>query len=88
MLNEKYFPRDEYFTKSDDHDDVYPKHPHLQLRGLCYEKTTKSGADRRVILDNISMEVKAGEIVGILATNGIHLPRFFLSEFFRIAVSG
>lgn len=80
MLNEKYFPRDEYFTHqhfgdgSNDGDDLTPhsnmKHPHLQVRGLSYDKPASNG-NRIHLLDDISFEARAGEIVGILATSGI-----------------
>ena len=81
MLNEKYFPRDEYFLHhqtGDDHDinaDHDPsnnspmmKHPHLQVRGLTCEKSARNG-NRVQLLDDISLEARAGEIVGILATS-------------------
>ena len=70
MLNDKYSPRDEFFNKDDDGQEGYPKHPCLQVRGLCYQRTAKSESARQSVLDNISMEAKAGEIIGILATSG------------------
>ena len=86
MLNEKYFPRDEFFAQqqqqfgdgSNDGDDLtahhqqqpHLKHPHLQVRGLCYDKPTVNG-HRIHLLDDISLEARAGEILGILATSGI-----------------
>ncbi|XP_074604489.1 ATP-binding cassette sub-family G member 8 [Brevipalpus obovatus] len=56
---------------------VLPKHPHLIVRGLYYEldKTSKlrrfCGAQRTKlrVLDNISFEVKAGEVLAIMATS-------------------
>lgn len=69
MLNEKYFPRDEFFNKGMENDETYPRHPHLQIRGLSYEKSNNK-FNQRYILDNISLEVRAGEILGVLATSG------------------
>lgn len=56
-----------------------PKAPHLVVRGLYYEvdKTTTfrrfCGAQRQKlrVLDNVSFEVQAGEILAILATNAV-----------------
>lgn len=83
MLNEKYFPRDEYFTQqhfgdaNNDNDDPTPhpqmKHPHLQVRGLSYESRPTANGNRVLLLDDISFEARAGEIVGILATSGLQL---------------
>lgn len=55
-----------------------PKYPHLIVRGLYYELDKTStlrricGAQRTKsrILDNIAFEVKAGEVLAIMATNG------------------
>lgn len=55
-----------------------PKSPHLIIRNLYYEMDKTAtfkkicGAQRQKlrILDNISFEVKAGEILAIMATNG------------------
>lgn len=55
-----------------------PKHPHLIIRNLYYEVDKTStfrrfcGAQRQKlrVLDNISLEVRAGEILAIMATNG------------------
>ena len=87
MLNEKYFPRDEYFSHLDgasaltgDGDDVFQpgpapqlKHPNLQVRGLSYDKPVANGS-RLHLLDDISFEARAGEILGVLATSGKYIP--------------
>lgn len=64
------------------HDETYntvlPKHPHLIVRGLYYEidKTSKlkrfCGAQRTKlrIFDNISFEVRAGEVLAVMSANG------------------
>lgn len=90
MLNEKYFPRDEYFAQQQQqysdgnndgdemmaHQQLHIKHPHLQVRGLSYDKPTVH-RNRIHLLDDISFEARAGEILGILATSGIIWIRFF-----------
>ncbi|KAI1292780.1 ATP-binding cassette sub-family G member 8 [Halotydeus destructor] len=56
-----------------------PKHPHLIVKNLFYEldKTTAfrriCGAQRQKlrILDNVNFEVRAGEILAIMATNAL-----------------
>uniref|UniRef100_A0A0P5XID2 ATP-binding cassette sub-family G member n=1 Tax=Daphnia magna TaxID=35525 RepID=A0A0P5XID2_9CRUS len=82
MLNEKYFPRDEYFAQHQQqfndgnndgdelmaHQQPHIKHPHLQVRGLSYDRPTVN-RNRIHLLDDISFEARAGEILGILATS-------------------
>ena len=86
MLNEKYFPRDEYFAQQQQqfgdgnndgdemiaHQQPHIKHPHLQVRGLSYDKPTVN-RNRIHLLDDISFEARAGEILGILATSGTYI---------------
>lgn len=58
------------------------QHPHLIIRNLYYEVDKTStfrqfcGAQKQKlrVLDNISFEVKAGEILAIMATNGQSFP--------------
>lgn len=67
-----------------------PKFPHLIVRNLYFEidRTSNSrrvcGAQRQKIriIDNVSFEVKAGEMLAILATNGkfVFWISFFLFE--------
>lgn len=45
------------------------KHPHVQVRGLGYGKATSS-SERQHLLDDITFEVRAGEILGLLTTSG------------------
>ena len=76
MLNSKYFPRDEYFRhhswEQEDNNERVPvnemkQRPHLQVRGLCYHYR-RSPSDSLHLLDNISIEARPGDILGILAT--------------------
>ena len=46
------------------------KHPHIQVRGLGYAKATSSG-ERQHLLQDITFEARAGEILGLLTTSGI-----------------
>jgi len=45
------------------------KHPHVQVRSLGYGKATSSG-ERQHLLDDITFEARAGEILGLLTTSG------------------
>lgn len=98
MLNEKYFPRDEYFAHvdassaltGDGDDSVFQpgpspqlKHPHLQVRGLCYDKPTANG-NRLHLLDDISFEARAGEILGVLATSGTSVTKSHRVTIFNV----
>lgn len=52
------------------------KHPHLQIRGLSYQKprpsaSSSSAVSQLHLLDDISIEARAGEILGLLTTAGI-----------------
>jgi len=80
MLNDKLFPRDAFWTEEGLNvtGTVGPgnmtsglhgtKGPHLQVRGLVYDK--RRSQDRSLMLDGVSLEVKGGEILAVMATDG------------------
>ena len=80
MLNDKLFPRDAVWN-----DDgvgisgtigpgnlsnglIGTKGPHLQVRGLVYDN--RSSKERSHLLDGISFEVRGGEMLAVMATDG------------------
>ena len=83
MLNDKLFPRDAVWNEDGIgiSGNIGPgnmsngltgtKGPHLQVRGLSYDQ--RSAKERSHLLDGISFEVKGGEILAIMATDGEYL---------------
>ena len=80
MLNDKLFPRDAVWN--DDGIGISgtigpgnmsngltgTKGPHLQVRGLVYDN--RSSKERSHLLDGVSFEVRGGEILAVMATDG------------------
>lgn len=80
MLNDKLFPRDAVWNEDGvgisgtigpgniSNGLIGTKGPHLQVRGLVYDNRTSK--DRSHLLDGISFEVRGGEMLAVMATDG------------------
>lgn len=70
ILNDKFFPRDPPWGEDIGGNPYGPKAPHLQLRGIIVETKGPNGGGWTPLLDGISIEVKGGEVIAIMATTG------------------